>query len=149
MESATQTSPGRGEETWQGLGGMAVRESLRDKPSALVLATAGGPLRLEASLGPFWAGYQLCDNSVGVLFNDSTRLIMYNDGDNLQYIEQNNTESYFTVRSYPSALNKKVSPGDRSPGWVGGDSCQPKALMAGGFQGETFDWEVTGSEGFL
>ncbi|NXF01110.1 PLK1 kinase, partial [Smithornis capensis] len=54
-------------------------------------------------------GYQLCDNSVGVLFNDSTRLIMYNDGDNLQYIEHNNTESYFTVRSYPSALNKKIT----------------------------------------
>ncbi|XP_054017312.1 serine/threonine-protein kinase PLK1 [Dryobates pubescens] len=54
-------------------------------------------------------GYQLCDNSVGVLFNDSTRLIMYNDGDSLQYIEQNSTESYFTVRSYPSALNKKIT----------------------------------------
>ena len=36
---------------------------------------------------------------------------MYNDGDSLQYIEQNSNESYFTVRSYPSALNKKVSPG--------------------------------------
>ncbi|XP_029858057.1 serine/threonine-protein kinase PLK1 [Aquila chrysaetos chrysaetos] len=54
-------------------------------------------------------GYQLCDNSVGVLFNDSTRLIMYNDGDSLQYIEQNGTESYFTVRSYSSALNKKIT----------------------------------------
>nr|XP_006118937.2 serine/threonine-protein kinase PLK1 [Pelodiscus sinensis] len=54
-------------------------------------------------------GYQLCDNSVGVLFNDSTRLIMYNDGDSLQYIEQNSTESYFTVRSYPSTLNKKIT----------------------------------------
>ncbi|NXX40823.1 PLK1 kinase, partial [Tricholaema leucomelas] len=54
-------------------------------------------------------GYQLCDNSVGVLFNDSTRLIMYNDRDSLQYIEQNSTESYFTVRSYPSALNKKIT----------------------------------------
>ncbi|XP_024073621.1 serine/threonine-protein kinase PLK1 [Terrapene carolina triunguis] len=54
-------------------------------------------------------GYQLCDNSVGVLFNDSTRLIMYNDGDSLQYIEQNSTESYFTVRSYPSALTKKIT----------------------------------------
>ncbi|XP_010144189.1 PREDICTED: serine/threonine-protein kinase PLK1, partial [Buceros rhinoceros silvestris] len=54
-------------------------------------------------------GYQLCDNSVGVLFNDSTRLIMYNDGDSLQYIEQNSTESYFTVRSFPSTLNKKIT----------------------------------------
>ncbi|XP_030339137.1 serine/threonine-protein kinase PLK1 [Strigops habroptila] len=53
-------------------------------------------------------GYQLCDNSVGVLFNDSTHLIMYSDGDSLQYIEQKGTESYFTVRSYPSALNKKI-----------------------------------------
>ncbi|KAJ7305848.1 hypothetical protein JRQ81_010214 [Phrynocephalus forsythii] len=54
-------------------------------------------------------GYQLCDNSVGVLFNDSTRLIMYNDGDNLQYIEQSGSESYFNVRSYPEAFNKKIT----------------------------------------
>uniref|UniRef100_A0A8C8RU15 Serine/threonine-protein kinase PLK n=1 Tax=Pelusios castaneus TaxID=367368 RepID=A0A8C8RU15_9SAUR len=54
-------------------------------------------------------GYQLCDNSVGVLFNDSTRLIMYNDGDSLQYIEQNSSESYFTVRAYPSTLAKKIT----------------------------------------
>ncbi|RXM31965.1 Serine/threonine-protein kinase PLK1 [Acipenser ruthenus] len=54
-------------------------------------------------------GYQLCDNSVGVLFNDSTRLIMYNDGDSLQYIERNNSESYLSVRSYPSALTKKIT----------------------------------------
>ncbi|XP_008842031.1 serine/threonine-protein kinase PLK1 isoform X2 [Nannospalax galili] len=31
---------------------------------------------------------QLCDNSVGVLFNDSTRLILYNDGDSLQYMSE-------------------------------------------------------------
>ncbi|XP_075035478.1 serine/threonine-protein kinase PLK1 [Mixophyes fleayi] len=54
-------------------------------------------------------GYQLCDNSVGVLFNDSTRLIMYNDGDSLQYIERNNAESYLNVRSYPPALTKKIT----------------------------------------
>lgn len=54
-------------------------------------------------------GYQLCDNSVGVLFNDSTRLIMYNDGDSLQYIERNNAESYLNVRSYPTALTKKIT----------------------------------------
>ncbi|XP_048848078.1 serine/threonine-protein kinase PLK1-like [Brienomyrus brachyistius] len=54
-------------------------------------------------------GYQLCDNSVGVLFNDSTRLIMYSDGDSLQYIERNSCESYMNVRSYPSALAKKIT----------------------------------------
>lgn len=55
------------------------------------------------------SGYQLCDNSVGVLFNDYTRLIMYADGDSLQYIDKTAAESYLNVRSYPHALNKKVS----------------------------------------
>ncbi|XP_054851594.1 serine/threonine-protein kinase PLK1 [Eublepharis macularius] len=54
-------------------------------------------------------GYQLCDNSVGVLFNDTTRLIMYNDGDSLQYIEQNGSESYFNMQSYPDTFNKKIT----------------------------------------
>ncbi|KAL4624471.1 serine/threonine-protein kinase PLK1-like [Arapaima gigas] len=54
-------------------------------------------------------GYQLCDNSVGVLFNDSTRLIMYDDGDRLQYIDRNSEETYLRVRSYPSTLTKKIT----------------------------------------
>lgn len=54
-------------------------------------------------------GYQLCDNSVGVLFNDYTRLIMYADGDSLQYIDKTAAESYLSVRSYPQALNKKIT----------------------------------------
>lgn len=53
-------------------------------------------------------GYQLCDNSVGVLFNDYTRLIMYADGDSLQYIDKTAAESYMSVRSFPATLNKKV-----------------------------------------
>ncbi|CAJ1054028.1 serine/threonine-protein kinase PLK1 [Xyrichtys novacula] len=54
-------------------------------------------------------GYQLCDNSVGVLFNDYTRLIMYADGDSLQYIDKTAAESYLSVRSFPSTLNKKIT----------------------------------------
>ncbi|XP_024859111.1 serine/threonine-protein kinase PLK1 isoform X2 [Kryptolebias marmoratus] len=54
-------------------------------------------------------GYQLCDNSVGVLFNDYTRLIMYADGDSLQYIDKAAAESYLSVRSFPAALNKKIT----------------------------------------
>ncbi|KAE8300436.1 Serine/threonine-protein kinase PLK1 [Larimichthys crocea] len=54
-------------------------------------------------------GYQLCDNSVGVLFNDYTRLIMYADGDSLQYIDKTAAESYLSVRSYPATLNKKIT----------------------------------------
>ncbi|MGH0188306.1 UNVERIFIED_CONTAM: hypothetical protein FKN15_018242 [Acipenser sinensis] len=34
---------------------------------------------------------------------------MYNDGDSLQYIERNDSESYLSVRSYPSALTKKIT----------------------------------------
>ncbi|KAM3864627.1 serine/threonine-protein kinase PLK1 [Diretmus argenteus] len=54
-------------------------------------------------------GYQLCDNSVGVLFNDYTRLMMYADGDSLQYIDKTAAESYLSVRSYPAALSKKIT----------------------------------------
>lgn len=54
-------------------------------------------------------GYQLCDNSVGVLFNDYTRLIMYADGDSLQYIDKTAAESYLSVRSFPTTLNKKIT----------------------------------------
>lgn len=46
---------------------------------------------------------------MGVLFNDSTRLILYNDGVSLQYIERDGTESYLTVNSHPSALMKKIT----------------------------------------
>ncbi|TKS68523.1 Serine/threonine-protein kinase PLK1 [Collichthys lucidus] len=54
-------------------------------------------------------GYQLCDNSVGVLFNDYTRLIMYADGDSLQYIDKTAAESFLSVHSYPATLNKKIT----------------------------------------
>ncbi|XP_061536345.1 serine/threonine-protein kinase PLK1 [Phycodurus eques] len=54
-------------------------------------------------------GYQLCDNSVGVLFNDYTRLIMYADGDSLQYIDKTAHESYMSVAAYPPTLNKKIT----------------------------------------
>ena len=46
-----------------------------------------------------------------MLFNDSTRLILYSDGDSLQYIERDGSESYLTVRSNPNSLIKKVSAG--------------------------------------
>ncbi|CAL8331041.1 unnamed protein product [Lota lota] len=54
-------------------------------------------------------GYQLCDNSVGVLFNDYTRLMMYADGDSLQYIDKAVAESFLNVRSYPPGLSKKIT----------------------------------------
>lgn len=54
-------------------------------------------------------GYQLSDNSVGVLFNDQTRLLLLADGDNLEYIERTGSESYHALHSFPEALTKKVT----------------------------------------
>ncbi|XP_077381539.1 serine/threonine-protein kinase PLK1 [Festucalex cinctus] len=54
-------------------------------------------------------GYQLCDNSVGVLFNDCSRLIMYADGDSLQYINKAAQETYMNVGLHPPTLNKKIT----------------------------------------
>lgn len=54
-------------------------------------------------------GYQLCDNSVGVLFNDSTRLILLANGENIQYIERDGTEHYHTLKVFPETLTKKVT----------------------------------------
>ncbi|CAK8671148.1 serine/threonine-protein kinase PLK1-like [Clavelina lepadiformis] len=54
-------------------------------------------------------GYQLCDNSNGVLFNDCTRLLLYNNNEQIEYIDKDMTEAYHTLRSYPETLVKKVT----------------------------------------
>ncbi|CAF1181327.1 unnamed protein product [Rotaria sordida] len=55
-------------------------------------------------------GYQLCDDSVGVLFNDSTRLIMTAGGaENLQYIDRDGYEHLCTMKDYSDQLKKKVT----------------------------------------
>lgn len=54
-------------------------------------------------------GYQLCDNSVGVLFNDSTRLILLSNGENVQYIERDGAEHFHTLKVFPESLTKKVT----------------------------------------
>uniref|UniRef100_F6TJJ7 Serine/threonine-protein kinase PLK1 n=1 Tax=Ciona intestinalis TaxID=7719 RepID=F6TJJ7_CIOIN len=54
-------------------------------------------------------GYQLCDNSNGVLFNDCTRLLLYNNDEQIEYIDKEMSESYHTLKSYPDTLTKKVT----------------------------------------
>lgn len=54
-------------------------------------------------------GYQLCDNSVGVLFNDSSKLVLDEAGSELTYIEKNEMENYYGIESYPDSLTKKVT----------------------------------------
>ncbi|GJQ86458.1 polo [Trypoxylus dichotomus] len=53
-------------------------------------------------------GYQLCDESVGVMFNDTTKLILLPNGINVHYIDKNGEESYMTVENYPKMHDKKV-----------------------------------------
>nr|XP_042123940.1 serine/threonine-protein kinase PLK1-like [Peromyscus maniculatus bairdii] len=53
-------------------------------------------------------GCQLCDNSTGALFNDSACLVLYNDGDSLQYIDHDGMESHPTMSSHPDSLMKKI-----------------------------------------
>jgi len=57
----------------------------------------------------YGVGYQLCDNSVGVYFNDATRIVLLADSHNLQYIERNGTESFYTFDKYPESLYKKIT----------------------------------------
>lgn len=54
-------------------------------------------------------GYQLCDTSVGVLYNDCTRLLLGSDGSSLQYIARDLVEEFYNVSSYPDTLYKKVT----------------------------------------
>lgn len=54
-------------------------------------------------------GYQLCDNSNGVLFNDSTRILLYANGDQIEYIDKDINEYYYTLRTFPESLIKKVT----------------------------------------
>lgn len=56
----------------------------------------------------YGVGYQLCDNSVGVLFNDLSRTVLLADGHNLQYIERDGTETYHTFDHHPNNLYKKI-----------------------------------------
>jgi len=49
-------------------------------------------------------GYQLCNDTAGVLYNDSTRLLLAADNENLQYIERDGKE-YFYKKSNPPSID--------------------------------------------
>lgn len=53
-------------------------------------------------------GYQLCDNSVGVIFNDNTKLVLGAAGEQVQYTERDNSERYFILTASPPELSKKI-----------------------------------------
>ncbi|XP_037092997.1 serine/threonine-protein kinase PLK1-like [Pollicipes pollicipes] len=53
-------------------------------------------------------GYQLCDDSIGIIFNDSTKLLLLANGEDIHYIERDGAEHYHTMNEYPKEINKKV-----------------------------------------
>ncbi|VDK65529.1 unnamed protein product [Onchocerca ochengi] len=54
-------------------------------------------------------GYQLCDNSIGVVFNDNTKMVLNAAGEQVQYLGRENDEHYYTVSHYPEKLQKKIT----------------------------------------
>lgn len=53
-------------------------------------------------------GYQLCDEGMGVMFNDTTKLIMLPNGHNVHFIDKDGKETYMTITEYSKALEKKM-----------------------------------------
>ncbi|KAL3984781.1 Protein kinase domain family protein [Acanthocheilonema viteae] len=54
-------------------------------------------------------GYQLCDNSIGVVFNDNTKMVLDAAGEQVQYLGRENDEHYYTIKHYPEKLQKKIT----------------------------------------
>nr|XP_037276461.1 serine/threonine-protein kinase PLK1-like [Rhipicephalus microplus] len=54
-------------------------------------------------------GYQLCDNSVGVVYNDNTKLILLGNGQSVTYVDEDCVEHYHTLQQYPPSLEKKIT----------------------------------------
>lgn len=53
-------------------------------------------------------GYALNDDSIGVVFNDLTKLLLLSDGSNIHYIDFDGNEHYYSLNSYPPEIEKKV-----------------------------------------
>jgi len=53
-------------------------------------------------------GYSLNDDSIGVVFNDLTKLLLLSDGHNIHYIDYEGSEHYYTMTEYPGTVEKKV-----------------------------------------
>uniref|UniRef100_A0A1A9WMT4 polo kinase n=1 Tax=Glossina brevipalpis TaxID=37001 RepID=A0A1A9WMT4_9MUSC len=53
-------------------------------------------------------GYQLCDESIGVMFNDTTKLILLPNQINVHFIDKDGKETYMTNTNYCKTLEKKM-----------------------------------------
>ncbi|XP_068143308.1 LOW QUALITY PROTEIN: serine/threonine-protein kinase polo [Drosophila tropicalis] len=53
-------------------------------------------------------GYQLCDEGIGVMFNDTTKLILLPNEINVHFIDRDGKETYMTTTDYCKSLDKKM-----------------------------------------
>ncbi|XP_033254528.1 serine/threonine-protein kinase polo-like [Drosophila miranda] len=53
-------------------------------------------------------GYQLLDEGIGIMFNDTTKLILLPNHINVHYIDKDGKESYMTTSDYCKTLEKKM-----------------------------------------
>jgi len=53
-------------------------------------------------------GYSLNDDSIGVVFNDLTKLLLLADGLNIHYIDYESHEHYYNMNEFPQSVEKKV-----------------------------------------
>lgn len=53
-------------------------------------------------------GYSLNDDSIGVVFNDLTKLLLLADGHNIHYIDNEGLEHYYTLNEFDQIVEKKV-----------------------------------------
>lgn len=53
-------------------------------------------------------GYHLSDDTIGVSFNDQTKVVLLSDGKSMHYIDREGMEAYHKVDDYPDYLIKKV-----------------------------------------
>lgn len=54
-------------------------------------------------------GYQLCDNSTGVVFNDQTRIILMSDEQTLQYVDRSGAEQFLNYNTTDKSMFKKIT----------------------------------------
>ncbi|XP_037891931.1 serine/threonine-protein kinase polo-like [Glossina fuscipes] len=53
-------------------------------------------------------GYQLCDEGIGVIFNDTTKLILLPNNINVHFIDKDGKETYMTNADYCKCFEKKM-----------------------------------------
>jgi len=81
-----------------------IMEDLTEDPSATPMFWISKWVDCSDKYG---LGYQLCDNSIGVLFNDTTKIVLMADQTNMHYIERDGTKHHYELDTCPIELYRK------------------------------------------